>query len=241
MDIYSLSRGWFDWSFENPEKVSPNHTAIFFFAIEHCNRLGWKEKFGFPTQMAMDAIGIKKPHTYIKYFNELVEWGFIKLIQKSTNQYSANIISLNIAMPKNGQALGKATAKHAAKQTQKQPSGNGQSTRQSNGPIDIHNTTLPNYIFTIIPIIHNLKISVEENEKLVNEFGKEFTDKCYRFLSDYKIEKSYKTKSDYLTIKRWVIDAVKKQIQQNGTSKQNGQLKGIIQPPTIDPIENWGR
>jgi hypothetical protein len=29
-------------------------------------------------------------------------------------------------------------------------------------------------------------------------------------LSDYKIEKGYKTKNDNLTIRRWVIDAVKK-------------------------------
>ena len=105
---YELSRRWFDFCFENPEKISPNHSAIYFFAIEHCNRLGWKEKFGFPTQMTMDAIGIKKHQTYIRYFTDLIEWGFIKLIQKSTNQYSSNIISLLSAIPKNGKALGKA-------------------------------------------------------------------------------------------------------------------------------------
>lgn len=132
MTSYDLSRAFFDWSFENPEKVSPNHTAIYFFAIEHCNRLGWKDKFGFPTQMAMEAIGIKKHQTYIKYFTDLVEWGFIKMVEKSKNQYSANIISLQSAMPKNGKALDKALIKHGAKQTESM----GQSTGQSNRPID---------------------------------------------------------------------------------------------------------
>ena len=94
MNGYELSRNWFDWSFENPELVSPSHTAIYFFAIEHCNRLGWKDKFGFPSQVAMDAIGIKKHQTFIKHFTDLIDWGFIKLIQKSKNQYSANVISL---------------------------------------------------------------------------------------------------------------------------------------------------
>ena len=120
---YDLSRKWFDWCFENPELISPNHSAIYFFAIEHCNRLGWKDKFGFPTQMAMDAIGIKKHGTYIKYFEDLCEWGFFKLVQKSKNQYSSNIISLVSALPKNGKALDKAIIKHAAKQTES----NGQS------------------------------------------------------------------------------------------------------------------
>jgi len=123
---------WFDFCFENPEKISPNHSAIYFFAIEHCNRLGWKEKFGFPSQMVCDAIGIRKTQTFIKYFNDLVEWKFFKLIQKSRNQYSANIISLISAKPKNGSALGKAIVKHGLKQTE--------SIRQSNSPINKQET-----------------------------------------------------------------------------------------------------
>jgi hypothetical protein len=95
MDIYSLSRAWFDWSFDNPEKVSPTHTAVLFFAIEHCNRLGWKKKFGFPSEMAKEALGIKSYNTYINTLNDLIEWGFIEMIEKSKNQYSANIISLS--------------------------------------------------------------------------------------------------------------------------------------------------
>lgn len=127
LNSYELSRNWFDWSFDNPEKVNPNHSAIYFFAIEHCNRLGWCSKFGFPTQMAMDAIGIKKHQTYIKYFNDLCEWGFFKLIQKSQNQYSSNIISLVSALPKNSKALDKAIINHRAKQTE--------TIGQSNSPI----------------------------------------------------------------------------------------------------------
>jgi len=127
---YELSRNWFNFCFENPELINPAHTAIYLFAIEHCNRLGWKRKFGFPSQMTMDALGIKKHQTYIKYFNDIVEWGGFVLIQKSQNQYSANIISIS-AMPENGKALDKAFINHAAKQTQS----NGQSTRQSTDSI----------------------------------------------------------------------------------------------------------
>lgn len=130
MNGYELSRGFFNWCFENPEKVSPNHIAIYFFAIEHCNRLGWKQKFGFPTQMAMDAIGIKKHQTYIRYFNDLVDWKFFILVQKSQNQYSSNIISINTAIPKNGKAMDKANINHAAKQTET----NGQSNSSINKP-----------------------------------------------------------------------------------------------------------
>lgn len=114
---YELSRNWFDWCFENTEKVNPNHSAIYFFAIEHCNRLGWKEKFGMPTQMTMDAVGIKNWRTYSKAFNDLVDWGFFKVIEKSKNQYSATVIAIVKNTKAHTKALSKATQKHIQKQS----------------------------------------------------------------------------------------------------------------------------
>ena len=59
MDYFKLTRDFWDFAFENPEKIKPNHCALFLFIVEHCNRLGWKEKFGLPTTMTKDAIGIR--------------------------------------------------------------------------------------------------------------------------------------------------------------------------------------
>jgi len=51
MDYFKLTRAFWDFAFENPEKIKPNHCAMYLFIVEHCNRLGWKEKFGLPTTM----------------------------------------------------------------------------------------------------------------------------------------------------------------------------------------------
>lgn len=118
MNGYELSRDWFDFCFEHPDKVKPNHTATYFFIVEHCNRLGWKEKFGLPTTMVMEAIGIKSYNTYIKALNDLVDWGFIFLIEKSKNQYSSNIIALSKNNKALDKALDKALIKHASKQSE---------------------------------------------------------------------------------------------------------------------------
>lgn len=142
MDIYSLSRAFWDFSFENPDKVRPNHISIYFFAIEHCNRLGWKQKFGLPTSMVMEAIGVKSYNTYAIAFKDLVDWGFFELVQKSKNQYSSNIIALS----KNGKApdkapdkaLDKALIKHGTKHGTKQ----SESTGESIDSIDIQYTNL---------------------------------------------------------------------------------------------------
>lgn len=56
----------------------------------------------------------------------------------------------------------------------------------------------------------NIKLTEAENLSLIQLYGESFTNSCYDYLSDYKIEKAYKTKSDYRTIIRWVVDAVKK-------------------------------
>ena len=113
---YDLSRKWFNYCFANPVKIMTNHTALYFFAIEHCNRLGWKDKFGFPTTMAMEALGIKSYNTYINTLNDIVDWGFIIMIERSKNQYSANIIALSNFDKAPDKALDKATLKHMSKQ-----------------------------------------------------------------------------------------------------------------------------
>jgi len=130
-NIYSLSRIWFDFCFENPEKIKPNHTALYFFCIEHCNRLGWKEKFGLPTTMAKEAIGIRSYNTYINTLNDIVDWGFIKLIEKSKNQYSSNIIALSNFDKALDKALDKAFIKHGSKQSESTDQSTCESTDQS--------------------------------------------------------------------------------------------------------------
>lgn len=118
MNSYELSRNWFDWCFDNPEKVKPIHSALFFFAIEHCNRLGWKDKFGFPSQMVMEALGVKNWRTYSKALNDLVNFGFIEMVEISKNQYSSNIIAIVKNTKAPTKALDKALQKHSTKQGQ---------------------------------------------------------------------------------------------------------------------------
>lgn len=168
MNGYDLSRKFVDFSFENPSKIRPNHYALYFFAIEHCNRLGWKKEFGLPTTMTMEAIGIKSYNTYMKTFNELIDFGFFNIIERSKNQYSSNVIELSNFDKALDKALDKAFIKHATKQRE--------STQQSIGSIDKQLTNKP---------INNKPITIKENflydiedlvdlyltnEKMVNAF-----------------------------------------------------------------------
>ena len=136
MDIFKLYRSFWDFCFENPDKIKPTHIAIYSFAVEHCNRLGWKKKFGLPTSMVMEATGIKSYSVYKKHLDQLVEFGFIDMIELSRNQYSANIIALKENDKASIKALDKALIKHSSKQTE--------STSQSIITIDkqVNNSTI---------------------------------------------------------------------------------------------------
>lgn len=108
MNGYTLTRAWFDFCFENPEKIKPNHHAIYLYAVDLNNRLGWKEKFRLPTNCTMEVSGIKNHRTYKSSLDDLISWGFINLIQKSKNQFTANVIALGKNTKATSNALDKA-------------------------------------------------------------------------------------------------------------------------------------
>jgi hypothetical protein len=71
---------------------------------------------------------------------------------------------------------------------------------------------------------HVLLTDTEFNN-LARDFSNDLREKAIKFLDEYIEETGYKKKSHYLTIRRWVIDAVKeqeqKQTKQTKTSKPN--------------------
>jgi hypothetical protein len=82
--------------------------------------------------MAMEATGIKSYNTYINSLNDLVDWGFIKMIEKSKNQHSSNVVALSKFDKALNKALDKALIKHKTKQSE--------STRQSISSINKQET-----------------------------------------------------------------------------------------------------
>jgi hypothetical protein len=177
LNSYQLSRTFFDWCFENPEKIHPTHIAMYFFIIEHCNRLGWKDKFGLPTIMVKEAIGIRNFRTYTKTLNDLVEWGFIIMVEKSKNQYSSNIV----AIVQNAKAPTKALDKAMQKQLQKQSN--------STVTIDKQETKQITYNKVVDEILISLKDLFDDNY-LVNDKTKVMFDKLLKKYSKDEILKA---------------------------------------------------
>lgn len=236
MNGYELSRGWFDFAFENPNKITPVHGVLYLFIVEHCNRMGWKKNFGLPTTMAKEAIGVRSYNTYKNALDDLVEWGFVIMVERSKNQFSSNIVALSKFDKASDKALDKALIKHGTKQ------------RQSTDSIDKPLTLEPNnqeekgvaaphplvkWIESNAPTIQRLRepLTNEQAERLLTDLNIDTEPKKKQLrellmnMENYK-PLTTKSKSANLTIRKWWA----KQGEYNGTAQATEKLtitKGV--------------
>jgi hypothetical protein len=95
MNGYNLIRDWYNYKFENPSRVKASHSDFYCYLIDRWNRLGQKNEFGLPTSVTMEALGIGSYNSYKKTLQDLIDFGFIKLVTESKNQYQSKVIALS--------------------------------------------------------------------------------------------------------------------------------------------------
>jgi len=221
---YNYTRSWFDFSFENPDKVNPNHTALFCWLIELNNRMGWATNFASPATQSMAAIGVSSYNTYKKTFDDLVKFGFVKVIKPSINQYQASIIALSNFDKARNKALDKALARHALKHLQ----GTGESTCDiikplNNEPLNNEGTIVPsepekiysieqttsyqkfnNYIDKNAPNVNKMKnpFTLDQHLELMPEYDYQFIKDLLLEMGNYK-DLCKKNESANLTFRNW--------------------------------------
>lgn len=225
MNGYELTERWFSFVSENSDKVDCKHTALYLYIVELFNKRQWVEVLGLPTDYTMSVLNIGSYKTYKKTFDELVQFGFIKQVEVSKNQYSSTKISLVSASVKNT----KASPKHLPKQVQIID----QSTSSIIKLINIETIKLINIecitellkekgnykelvrLMTDIqkslqrkeePVYKkfaHLSISVSENQKLIEAGYTQYEiDRTYRSIENYAKNKNYK--SLYITASNWL-------------------------------------
>lgn len=240
---YELSRNWFDFCFENTDQIKPIHSALYFFAIEHCNRLGWKDKFGLPTQMAMDAIGVKNWRTYSAAFEDLVIWKFFIVYQRSKNQYSATVIGIVKNTKANTKALSKAMQKHSQKHSSSIAVINKPYNHITNKPI---NTTVGVDVEKQISILsfddfwelYDKKTGDKKKiQKKYNKLSEEVRQKIIEHVPAYKLaqpDKQYrKNPETYINQESWNDEI----INRNGTNKFNSKQSTSRESKRMDSFE----
>lgn len=119
MNGYCLTENWFNFVSENSDKVECKHTALYLYIVEMFNKRGWVDVIGLPTDFTMGVLNIKSYKNYISILHDLIDFGYIKMIEKSKNQYTSN----KIALVENT----KANPKHIPKQVESNDQSDDQS------------------------------------------------------------------------------------------------------------------
>lgn len=223
---YELTSWWFNFMSENSDKVECKHTALYLYIVEMFNKRNWVETIGLPTDFTMGVLNISSYKTYSNTLNDLIEFGFIKLVEKSKNQHTSN----KVALVKNT----KASSSHIPKQIESNDQSklsitkliNNETIKLINSNVDLLNKKLklwieqdkkpklpPKEIVGCYKQFAHLSISIEEVGKL-KEMG--YTqlqiDNVLESVENYKKNTNYK--SLYLTAKTWLDKDKAKTIKQ---------------------------
>ncbi len=190
MNGYNLIRDWYNFKFENPSKVKASHSDFYCYLIDRWNRLGQKHEFGLPTSVTMESLGIGSYNTYKKTLQDLIDFGFIKLVSESKNQHQSKVIALSKNDKATDKALDEATNKANDKATDT-------ITKQMNKETNEQYRSFA-----------HLSISINEFHKLEIEYHKKDIDSILDDIQNYAKNKVYK--SLYLTAKKWLINVPKK-------------------------------
>lgn len=242
---YVLSRLWFDFCFENVALVNPNHSAMFMWFVELNNRLGWVEKFASPASQTMAAIGMKSYNTYKKTFDDLVNWGFVKLVKASKNQWTASIIALSKNDKARNKALDKALTMHLTKQSESTCKSTDSIikpiNKETNKPI---NNTVGEKRFS--PPTHDQLISYFTEKKLEHWDENRCVSEAVRFYDFYDSKNWMVGKNKMSKWKAAVSGWINRSVENKGkTGGKNGKhAKSGLGPGGIEPqgnIDSYGK
>lgn len=87
-------------------------------------------------------------------------------------------------------------------------------------------------------------LSDREISRLEKDYGTELAQESIRFLDEYVEMKGYKCKNYNLTIRKWVIDAVKERWARNGRFRANNEPdsnRDFTEPNELDAVSAFGQ
>ena len=102
---YDVTKSILTYSAHNPE-VDSGHIAIFIYIGEMSNECNWNPRVELSRKKIHLITGVRTDETYLKKIKQLEDWGAIKIISYSKNQFQPyDIIEINTGFLKNQKSL----------------------------------------------------------------------------------------------------------------------------------------
>jgi hypothetical protein len=190
------------WQCDLEHHLTANDTRLYFYLLHTCNSLGWKMPFGHSDRHLSMNLGVS-----------------VNTVRECKNRLKQRkLIDFTIPQTKSKAYEGQTKFSLIAPSVSKNDTVNAPTDSEFDTDTDTDGYTVPDTVPDTNNKLNktkhkyrpNVKLSLPEHMRLVEEFGEDLIRAAYDYLSDYKKEKGYATKDDNLTIRRWVIDAVSK-------------------------------
>lgn len=203
MNYIAIINSFWDSATTNP--LSTGQVSLYFALLHVCNRSNWTEWFQAPNQVLSVLTGMSRSGI-LKARNELKQRGLIDFRERGTKTtvYCITIANSKQAGMQDGVQNSSTLYKHKQKQNNKKD------TNVSKEPTD------PSKVKHKHGEYGHVLLTDQELEKLTSEYGTSLTTDAVRYLDEYVEMKGYKHKSSYLAIRKWVIDAAKRERREKG-------------------------
>lgn len=194
---------------------------LWYKMMNYFNRSGWSEWVTVDNLRLMAAMSMSREATFIKARDELIKAGRI-IYQKgrkgSPNKYKMvyftfkNVVKSEVQSEIKSEVFPvvESEAQSADIYKHKQKQNNKKDTNVSKEP------AAPSKVKHKHGEYGHVLLTDQELEKLTSEYGTSLTTDAVRYLDEYVEMKGYKHKSSYLAIRKWVIDAAKRERREKG-------------------------
>lgn len=228
-------KGFYSWVFDNQDKpIRSTHISLYMFLINQNNRNSWIEWFKCPFDLAMGGSGISNKKTYYTTLLDLQEWKLIEY-RKGINNFKAPLIKIEVLFDTS-------TVPQCEPQLLPQviPLPLPLLQPQLYNNIKLLTNNLELITINIKKVLTFLKEDKPKEEKKIefyesvflfqNEYNKLLEiygidlEIGFKILSNYKLSKGVKYKSDFHVMIGWVKDRIEKE---KSSAKKEKQIKQL--------------
>lgn len=221
MNYIAIINSFWDSATTNP--LSTGQVSLYFALLHVCNRSNWTEWFQAPNQVLSVLTGMSRSGI-LKARNELKQRGLIDFRERGTK---TTVYCITIA---NSKQAGMQDGVQNSNQNSMQDGVQNSSTlykhkQKQNNKKDTNvskESAAPSKVKHKHGEYGHVLLTEQELEKLNGEYGASLVTDAVRYLDEYVEMKGYKHKSSYLAIRKWVIDAVKRERKEkSGCFREN--------------------
>ena len=229
---YTLTRAFYAEVGENKDmqtRCTAHHHSLYTWICELSNRYPDREVYDLPRDYTMAMSFIGSPSTFKKCLDDLVQWGFIEIVQIGRNVWQPTKVCFS------GSFLNKyCTASEQLMNSQRTANEQLVNTSKTIETNKLNKQSAPSrksskeekQAFKELVLL-----TPSEHAKLLEEHGTDFVERCLTKLDAYKLANGKTYKSDCGAIRSWVIKAVQEEDEKRnrtGIASTNGTTKTLI-------------